>query len=119
MRHIKNTFIYFLVLAFVYIGAGVPLINCCCQQQKEMKMSCCNSHHNDNSCCKTTILKVGNFEKATSLTVNPILNLVAEVLSPYSYQQPLPEIALNNDYGRPPSPDSSRHYLSLYCVLVI
>lgn len=122
MRQIKNIFIYTLVLAFVYIGAGVPLTSYCCQQKQEMKMSCCKSHdcNKGHDCHKTTILKIDNFEKASaSISVTPILNLVADVFSPYSYQPSQPEVALNDDYGFPPGPDSSRHYLNLFCVLVI
>jgi len=118
MRHIKHTFIYILVLAFIYIGAGIPLTSYCCPQKQEMKMSCCNDK--DHNCTKTTILKVGNFEKASaSISVTPILNLVTDALTLYSYQQPQTEIALNDDYGYPPGTYSSRHYLCLYCVLVI
>jgi len=122
MRQIKHIFIYTLVFAFIYIGAGVPLTSYCCQQKQEMKMSCCKDHScsKGHNCHKTTILKVDNFEKASaSISVNPILNLVADVFSPYSYQPSQTEITLRGNHGYPPGPDSSRHYLSLFCVLLI
>lgn len=118
MRQIKHIFIYALVLAFIYIGAGIPISNYCCLQKKEMKTSCCNEKH--DSCCKTKILKVDNFEKASaSVSVAPVLHLVAEAFSPYTYQQTLPETILRDDNGYPPGSGSSRHYLSLFCVLLI
>ncbi len=121
MRQLKNTFIYTLVLAFIYIGAGVPITSYCCQQKQEMKMSCCKGDCcKDHQCQKTTILKVDNFEQASaSISVTPILNLVADVFSPYSYAPSLTEITVRGSHGYPPGPDSSRHYLSLFCVLLI
>ncbi|WP_353334034.1 hypothetical protein [Bacteroides sedimenti] len=120
MRQVKHIFIYTLVLAFIYIGAGVPISSYCCQQkqEKEMKMSCCNDKH--DSCCKTKILKVDNFEKASAPTFAiPTFNLVAEAFSPLSSQQLQSENYRGDDWGYPPNAYSSRHYLSLFCVLLI
>jgi hypothetical protein len=122
MKQIKDIFIYFFILAFIYIGAGIPLTSYCCQQKQKMSMPCCKKHCccKAHECNKTTILKVDNYEQASNSTfIAPTFNLVAEFISLYSYKSSQTETCVNDDYGYPPGTDYPHHHLSLYCTFLI
>lgn len=122
MKQIKKTFIYLLVSAFIYIGAGVPLTSYCCAQKKEIKTSCCETKKSccENDCCKTVILKVDSFEQASSLTsIAPSFTWIAVTLPSLTYQLLPPQDSIIKSDSSPPGISSSREYLNKYCVLVI
>lgn len=111
-----------MVLAFIYIGAGVPLTSYCCAQKKEIKSSCCETKKScsKNDCCKTVILKVDNFEQASNFaSITPSFIWIATTLPSQVYQiLPSQDVIIKGD-SSPPGISSSREYLNKYCVLVI
>lgn len=122
MKQIKNLSIYLLVLAFIYIGAGVPLTSYCCAKNKEVKTSCCKKVNDPckTDCCKTVILKVDNFEQASnSNSITPSFTWIAVTLPSVAYQLLPSQDILIKSNSSPPGISSSREYLNKYCVLVI
>lgn len=122
MKQIKNIFIYFFILAFIYTGAGIIIASYCCQQKQEMNMPCYKKHCccKDHNCNKAKILKIDNYEQASnSAFIVPTFNLVSETISIYSCKAPQTGNNVKDDYGYPPGSDYPRHHLSIFCVLLI
>jgi len=130
MRTAKYISIYFLILTFIYMGAGVPIANYCAGKQKMLNMSencCCgkknvdmaSSANHKSNCCKTSILKISDFEKVQTLMQQvPVITLYITTL--LSFYQPIRfENQSSENYYYPPDPGPSRQYLSLFCTLVI
>lgn len=131
MKRLHYILAAMLSLLIIYAGVGVSVVHYCCAGC-ETSQSCCTigcskchkaHHQSDKSCkdegCTATIYKVDLMKHSCETSVAaPVMQLYCEQLSSYlctSFTGELQE----TPYNASPHPASSRHYLTLYSILLI
>lgn len=132
MKRFRHIVAVLLSLAVVYAGAGVSIAHYCCNrcaaEQAHCLKGCARCDKSDSKPeksgtskgCTATYYKVNlaHYSCESSVVTVPVVQLLCETL--LSFQCALPEAEQKEvAYTVPPHPDSSRHYLALYSVLVI
>lgn len=128
LRYILATLLSLLI---IYVGAGVSIVHYCCASCETAQTCCttgcpkCHKTHqqSDKSCkeqgCTATIYKVDLMKHSCEASVaTPVMQLFCELLPEFQYilsQDQLEEVFCK----APPSPVSSRYYLTLYSTLLI
>lgn len=132
MKRLRHILALLLLLSVVYAGVGVSIVHYCCAGCAAGHACCTsgcarcsNSHHGPEESCKddgctATFYKVDLVKcpAENPVVTVPVIQLLCEVWQDFLCLLPADE-AKEAAYAVPPHPDSSRHYLALYSVLII
>lgn len=131
MMRLRYILAAMLSLLIIYAGAGVSIVHYCCASCETAK-ACCTTgcpkcqknHHRSNKSCKkdgctATIYKVDLMKHSCEASVAAsVMQLFCELLPDFQCclsQNNMHEVSCNV----PPSPVSSRYYLTLFSTLLI
>lgn len=131
MKRLRYILAVALSLLIIYAGVGVSVVQYCCAGC-EAAQSCCTTgcarcdkahQQSDKSCkdegCTATIYKVDLMKHSCeAFVLAPMTQLFCEQLPDFQCNSFVgePQEVLHNI---PPNPVSSRHYLTLYSILLI
>lgn len=112
MKRLRYLLPFVLSLLIIYTGVGVAL--CHCLTSEVACVSC-----SEDEACTVDVYKVDLMKQSHSLSVSiPSFNLFCGLLPSFRVAMSCGEVR-EVPYIVPPHPDSSRHYLALYSVLLI
>lgn len=131
MKRLRYILAAVLSLLIIYAGIGVSVVHYCCAGCETAQSCCtigcarCHKAHqqSDKSCkdegCTATIYKVDLMKHSCeALVLAPVMQLFCGQLPEFQCASSIGE-QQEVLYNNPPNPVSSRHYLTLYSILLI